>query len=208
MIIKFLLFGGILILSVWSYILRRKSKALEEKNEALENKIEALNNDGFVAMDNDKLQKMMTFLRNMGCQPKLTDEELPRIEVAYQGETFIIGVYEDSSYVLIWDYAWLVMDIGDSRIPIVKECINQMSAEWTMAVYYFNDKERNCFVVSSKSAFHIPTGKYDVVANLEEIFRGMIGMKSALRHKYEEITKSIGEDNSFVGDNSNSQLWN
>ena len=75
-------------------------------------------------------------------------------------------------------------------------------------VYYYEDVDSNSFVVSTKMLLHLPTGKYNPKDPIERIFISMIELKNVLRHKYEEVTKNIGENNSFASENSNSKLWN
>ena len=160
-------------------------------------------------MSENRLQKVKDILCEMGCQPKLTTEEGgQRIEVAFQGETFLIAANDESAYICIWDYAWVVMELDDPRISLIKECLNLMSPEWNMVLYYYEDVENNCFVVCTKMLLHLPTGKYNPKDPIERIFVSMIELKNDLRRKYEEVTKNIGEDNSFASDNSNSKLWN
>lgn len=196
-----ILFGGIsLVLAVWAYFLKRKADKFDhyvEKSEDL------------VDMSENRLQKVKDILCNMGCQPKLTTEkEGPRIEVAYQGETFLVGANDESAYICIWDYAWVVLDLDDPRISVIKECLNLISPEWNMVIYYYEDVDSNCFVVCTKMLLHLPTGKYNPKDPIERIFVSMIELKNDLRRKYEEVKKNIGEDNSFASDNSNSKLWN
>lgn len=196
-----ILFGGIsLVLAVWAYFLKRKADKFDhyvEKSEDL------------VDMSENRLQKVKDILCDMGCQPKLTTEKGgPRIEVAYQGETFLVGANNESAYICIWDYAWVVLDLDDPRISVIKECLNLISPEWNMVIYYYEDVDSNCFVVCTKMLLHLPTGKYNPKDPIERIFVSMIELKNDLRRKYEEVKKNIGEDNSFASDNSNSKLWN
>ena len=196
-----ILFGGILlVLAVWAFFLKRKADKFDhyvEKSEDL------------VDLSENRLQKVKDILCEMGCQPKLTTEEGgQRIEVAFQGETFLIAANDESAYICIWDYAWVVMELDDPRISLIKECLNLMSPEWNMVLYYYEDVENNCFVVCTKMLLHLPTGKYNPKDPIERIFVSMIELKNDLRRKYEEVTKNIGEDNSFASDNSNSKLWN
>lgn len=195
------LFGGIsLLLAVWTYFLKRKADKYDRYVEQSE---------GLVDMSENRLHKVMDILCGMGCQPKLTTEkEGPRIEVAYQGETFLVGANDESAYICIWDYAWIVLDLDDPRISVIKECLNLISPEWNMVVYYYEDVDSNSFVVSTKMLLHLPTGKYNPKDPIERIFISMIELKNVLRHKYEEVTKNIGENNSFTSENSNSKLWN
>lgn len=197
------LFGGIsLVLAVWAFFLKRKADKFDRL--VYVGKTEAL-----VDMSENRLQKVKEILCEMGCQPKFTtEEEDTRIKVAYQGDTFLIGANDESAHICIWNYAWIVLDIDDPNISVIKECINQISPEWNMVVYYYEDVESNYFLVSTKMLLHMPTGTYDPKALLEMIFGSMIELKNALRYKYEEMTKTIGEDNSFSSENSNSKLWN
>lgn len=196
-----ILFGGILlVLAVWAFFLKRKADKLDHYVEKAEDLID---------MSENRLQKVKDILCEMGCQPKLTTEEGgQRIEVAFQGETFLIAANDESAYICIWDYAWVVMELDDPRISLIKECLNLMSPEWNMVLYYYEDVENNCFVVCTKMLLHLPTGKYNPKDPIERIFVSMIELKNDLRRKYEEVTKNIGEDNSFASDNSNSKLWN
>lgn len=196
-----ILFGGILlVLAVWAFFLKRKADKFDHYVEKAEDLID---------MSENRLQKVKDILCEMGCQPKLTTEEGgQRIEVAFQGETFLIAANDESAYICIWDYAWVVMELDDPRISLIKECLNLMSPEWNMVLYYYEDVENNCFVVCTKMLLHLPTGKYNPKDPIERIFVSMIELKNDLRRKYEEVTKNIGEDNSFASDNSNSKLWN
>lgn len=196
-----ILFGGILlVLAVWAFFLKRKADKLDHYVEKAEDLFD---------MSENRLQKVKDILCEMGCQPKLTTEEGgQRIEVAFQGETFLIAANDESAYICIWDYAWVVMELDDRRISLIKECLNLMSPEWNMVLYYYEDVENNCFVVCTKMLLHLPTGKYNPKDPIERIFVSMIELKNDLRRKYEEVTKNIGEDNSFASDNSNSKLWN
>lgn len=196
-----ILFGGILlVLAVWAFFLKRKADKFDHYVEKSEDLID---------MSENRLQKVKDILCEMGCQPKLTTEEGgQRIEVAFQGETFLIAANDESAYICIWDYAWVVMELDDPRISLIKECLNLMSPEWNMVLYYYEDVENNCFVVCTKMLLHLPTGKYNPKDPIERIFVSMIELKNDLRRKYEEVTKNIGEDNSFASDNSNSKLWN
>ena len=196
-----ILFGGILlVLAVWAFFLKRKADKFDLYVEKAEDLID---------MSENRLQKVKDILCEMGCQPKLTTEEGgQRIEVAFQGETFLIAANDESAYICIWDYAWVVMELDDPRISLIKECLNLMSPEWNMVLYYYEDVENNCFVVCTKMLLHLPTGKYNPKDPIERIFVSMIELKNDLRRKYEEVTKNIGEDNSFASDNSNSKLWN
>ncbi len=196
-----ILFGGILlVLAVWAFFLKRKADKFDHYVEKSEDLFD---------MSENRLQKVKDILCEMGCQPKLTTEEGgQRIEVAFQGETFLIAANDESAYICIWDYAWVVMELDDPRISLIKECLNLMSPEWNMVLYYYEDVENNCFVVCTKMLLHLPTGKYNPKDPIERIFVSMIELKNDLRRKYEEVTKNIGEDNSFASDNSNSKLWN
>lgn len=196
-----ILFGGILlVLAVWAFFLKRKADKFDHYVEKAEDLFD---------MSENRLQKVKDILCEMGCQPKLTTEEGgQRIEVAFQGETFLIAANDESAYICIWDYAWVVMELDDPRISLIKECLNLMSPEWNMVLYYYEDVENNCFVVCTKMLLHLPTGKYNPKDPIERIFVSMIELKNDLRRKYEEVTKNIGEDNSFASDNSNSKLWN
>ena len=104
-----ILFGGILlVLAVWAFFLKRKADKFDHYVEKAEDLFD---------MSENRLQKVKDILCEMGCQPKLTTEEGgQRIEVAFQGETFLIAANDESAYICIWDYAWVVMELDDPRI--------------------------------------------------------------------------------------------
>jgi hypothetical protein len=134
------------------------------KNDGLgSSKNVAAQDTTYTSMSTPKLIKAL--LRDMNCEYNI--DENGTIVVKYQGETFCLQAHDDSSWLVIWDYAWLSVSSDNlEEISCLQRAINVSNTkEFCTAVYSIDTENKELTVHSNWSGIIIP---------------GMSGMKEYL----------------------------
>ena len=94
----------------------------------------------------------VTTLAQWGCP--YTCEEDGVICFRYQGEEFWASVSDDSSYVIVYDFDWNVVELSDlDEVSRMRRAINEVNWRASVSVYYLIDNEGKKMYVRSKSVF-------------------------------------------------------
>ena len=103
-------------------------------------------------------QRLLTVLKEMNCQPEEDPEEPERINVAYQGERFIIDYSEQSKYISIYDVWWYNAPLNDiEQLSDIRKVVNACNFDnHTTLVYTINTEENVIGIHSRQSMVFVP----------------------------------------------------
>ena len=94
----------------------------------------------------DTLTLMESILTDLGCQPKKESEK--ELQVAYQGENFIINI--GGPYAQIWDPAWANISVKDPNFENMKTAANISNFDFGPSIVWTNPNEDGVVTIHSK----------------------------------------------------------
>lgn len=126
------------------------SKVMNENIKGMENKEESTGeNKERVTADNEKwdtLHLMESILKDLGCQPKKENDK--ELQVAYQGENFIINI--GGPYAQIWDPAWAQINEKDPNFENMKAAANISNFDFGPSIVWTSPNEDGFVSIHSK----------------------------------------------------------
>ena len=94
----------------------------------------------------DTLNLMKSILTDLGCQPKKENEK--ELQVAYQGENFIINI--GGPYAQIWDPAWANISVKDPNFENMKTAANISNFDFGPSIVWTTPNEDGMVTLHSK----------------------------------------------------------
>lgn len=174
-----ILFGGIfLILAIWAYFLKRKEQRLANVEWKQD----------FLSLGDNAESHIFELLKELGCNPKYTDEETPRISFKYQGQSFVIAS-KGRPYSMIWSYAWGALDLPDPMVSLLEISVNYANACGPYVTHYYIDKDSSSMRLITTRMLHIPDGCYDLKEYLVSALDGFFSVQNRIRDMYEDMKR-------------------
>ena len=114
--------------------------------ENIENNVEKSEENNVSQERWDTLNLMESILTDLGCQPKKENEK--ELQVAYQGENFIINI--GGPYAQIWDPAWANISVKDPNFENMKTAANISNFDFGPSIVWSSPNEDGMVTLHSK----------------------------------------------------------
>ena len=149
----------------------------------IENKIEASEENKTAQEKWDTFNLMEDILKSLGCQPKRGDRK--ELQVAYQGETFIINI--GGPYAQIWDPSWAQINVNDPNFENMKTAANISNFDFGPSIVWTAPNDEGIVTLHSKRDILLCPQLQDNAAYVKSVLDSFFEKKERMRGQFNSL---------------------
>ena len=131
----------------------------------------------------DTLNLMESILTAIGCQPKRENEK--ELQVAYQGENFIINI--GGPYAQIWDPAWAQISVNDPNFEKMMTAANISNFDFGPSIVWTTPNEDGVVTIHSKRDILLCPQLEDNTSYVRSVFDSFFEKKERMRGQFNAL---------------------
>ena len=166
---------------------REKRNLMEVKSNEMKenvgNSVEKTDENSVAQEKWDTLNLMESILTDLGCQPKKENEK--ELQVAYQGENFIINI--GGPYAQIWDPAWAQINVNDPNFEKMKAAANISNYDFGPNIVWTSPNEDGFVSLHSKRDILLCPQLKDNVSYVRSVLDSFFEKKERMRGQFHAL---------------------